>query len=91
MNMTWLEKLMAQKGLTLNALKEEFHIHHNTLAAWANGAPARPFVVRKLAGALGVEFQWLVRNLGVKLVDERKRTPTTFNHTRKPKAKRAAR
>lgn len=85
MNMGWLEKLMTQKGITFNALKEEFHISPDTIRAWGSGNPARPFVVRKLATVLGVEYQWLVRNSGVKLVDERKRTPTTFNHTQKPK------
>jgi hypothetical protein len=79
MNMGWLEKLMAQKGITLNALKLEFHVHHNTLKAWAGGAPARPHTVRKLAAALGVEYAWLVRNLGVKLIDEKKRSSSTFN------------
>lgn len=74
MNMPWLEKLMAQKGITFNALKYEFHVSPDTLHAWAAGKPARPFVVRKLAQALGVEYAWLVRNANIKLIDERKRS-----------------
>jgi ribosome-binding protein aMBF1 (putative translation factor) len=85
MNMAWLEKLMAQKGITFEALRREYHTHPDTIRSWATGKLARPFVVRKIANALGVEFQWLVRNLGVKLVDEKKRTPTTFNNLVKPK------
>lgn len=80
MNMNWLEKLMAQRGLTFEALRREYHTHPDTIRSWGTGKPARPFVVRKLATALGVEFQWLVRNGGIKLVDEKKRTPTTFNN-----------
>lgn len=88
MNMTWLEKLMAQKGITFHALKYEFHFSKETFRDWAAGVPARPHTVRKLATALGVEYQWLVRNLGVKIVDEKKRALATFNGQKK--AKRAA-
>lgn len=84
MNMSWLEKLMAQKGIGLNALRE-FHVSPSSVMGWAKGMPARAHTVRKLATALGVEYAWLVRNLGVKIVDEKKRALATFNRPTKEK------
>ncbi|MGH8898802.1 MAG: hypothetical protein ACRDZ4_17715 [Egibacteraceae bacterium] len=73
MNLTWLERLMASKGITYHALRKEHHVSWGTLQAWAAGGTARAFVVRKLAAALSVEVPWLVRNAGIKMADERKR------------------
>lgn len=87
MNMSWLEKLMAKKGITFHALRYEFHVTPMAIKAWGEGVPARPHTVRKLAMALGVEYDWLVRNSGVKIVDEKKRALTTFN---RPEKKRKA-
>ena len=85
MNMVWLKRLMAQKGISLHALRYDHHVTPAQIRLWAKGLPARPHTVRKLATALGVEYQWLVRNLGVKLVDENKRALATFNRPKKEK------
>lgn len=85
MNMNWLEKLMAQKGITFHALRYEFHVTPSAIRGWGNGVPARPHTVRKLATALGVEYAALVKNLGIKIVDEKKRALATFNRPTKEK------
>lgn len=64
-NVEWLEGRMAELGITKYALRREHGFHWENLARWAAGFPARPHTLRKLAGALEVEFVDLVRNLGV--------------------------
>lgn len=65
MNAQWLEKAMAARGISYSKLKTEFHISHDTLKGWRDGKPARPFTLRKLAGALSMDYETLRRNLGV--------------------------
>lgn len=65
MNTQWLEKEMEARGISYWKLKTEFHISHDTLKSWKTGTPARPFTLRKLATALGMEYTMLRQHLGV--------------------------
>lgn len=65
MNTQWLEKEMEARGISYWKLKTEFHISHDTLKSWKTGTPARPFTLRKLAAALGMDYTTLRQNLGV--------------------------
>lgn len=65
MNAQWLEKAMESRGISYWKLKTEFHISHDTLKAWKGGKPARPYTLRKLAAALGMDFETLRKNIGV--------------------------
>lgn len=65
MNTQWLEKAMESRGISYWKLKTEFHISHDTLKAWKGGKPARPYTLRKLAAALGMDFETLRKNIGV--------------------------
>lgn len=65
MNTKWLEKALEDRGISQNMLKTEFRISPDTLKAWANGQPARPFTLRKLATAMGMDYATLRKNLGV--------------------------
>jgi hypothetical protein len=73
MNRQWLEKAMELRGITVSALRRQFHFSPETLNAWAAGTPARPFSLRKLASILGMEYHVLVRNLGVRVMSAKER------------------
>lgn len=65
MNTVWLEKAMASRGLTFYALRYEHHISPLTIRAWAKGQEAKPATLRRLAEALGLDYETLRKNLQV--------------------------
>lgn len=73
MNRQWLERQMELRGITYSALRRQFHFSPETLNAWQDGTPARPFSLRKLATILGMEYHVLVRNLGVRVMSMKER------------------
>ncbi len=64
-NIQWLEKTMEARGLSYYALRREHHISPETIKAWQDGQVAKPATLRRLAVALGLEYEVLRLNLGV--------------------------
>jgi hypothetical protein len=64
-NLSWLEKAMAARGLTYYALRYEHHISPSTIHAWKGGQEVKPATLRRLAVALNLDFETLRKNLGV--------------------------
>ena len=75
LNRTWLEEVMAQRGITYYALQKEFSFHRDTILGWENGKVARPHSVRKLAAILGVAVPTLVRNLRIEVMVSKAQPP----------------
>lgn len=71
MNREWLERLMASRGITYYALKNEFHFSPDNFKHWEAGAPARAFSLRKLARIFQIDYMTLVRGLQVRVLNRR--------------------
>ena len=65
MDTKWLEKKMEEKGLSYYTLRYDHHISPQTIRAWKTGQEAKPATLRRLAAALGMEYEMLRKNLGV--------------------------
>jgi hypothetical protein len=65
MNTFWLEKAMEARGLSYYTLRYDHHISPSTIRAWKTGQEAKPATLRRLATALGMEYDTLRKNLGV--------------------------
>lgn len=84
MNKQWLDKALQERGISLYKLKKEFRIAPETLQRWGDGKPAFPSTVRKLAVALGMDYDTVRRGLGVVVL-----TTSRIRRTRVLKAKEA--
>jgi hypothetical protein len=64
-NVKWLEDRLNERGISRWELRKKVGLHWGTVLSWNQGRTPRMHTLRKIADAIGMDYQTLVRGLGI--------------------------